>query len=146
MKLPSAGSRSTVWASRLLTALAAAPFALSGAAKVFHVPAVVTGLTHAGVPAGAVLPLGIVELLCMALYLYPRTAVPGSVLLTGYLGGATLANLINRSDFVHALALGVLVWAGVFLRVAGLSQLVWPGNQERPNPDHQPLDWTAPRS
>jgi hypothetical protein len=42
------------------------------------------------------------------------------MLLTGYLGGATLANIIGQSDFIHALAIGLLVWMGAWIRVPGL--------------------------
>ena len=70
------------------------------------------------------MPIALVELLCLALYLIPRTVVSGAVLLTGYLGGAAVANIIGRSDFLHALAVGLLVWAGVWLRVPELRTLI----------------------
>ena len=56
--------------------------------------------------------------------LIPRTTVRGALLLTGYLGGATLANIVNRSDFIHALAVGLLVWAAAWLRIAELRTLI----------------------
>src|SRR6266849_4083082 len=41
----------------------------------------------------AMLGLGIVEMSCAILYLFPRTAVLGAILLTGYLGGAVATHL-----------------------------------------------------
>lgn len=117
-----AHSKRTIWAARILTALAALPFA-GGIMKVMQHPAAVEGFAKSNIPQAAILPLGIVELACMVLYLIPRTAVLGAVLLTGYLGGAVLANLINRSDLIHAVVIGVLVWAGAWLRVPELRKL-----------------------
>jgi hypothetical protein len=112
------------WAAGILTALVILAFVPGGVMKIAHHPTVVEGFGKTGIPADAILPLGALELLCLALYLLPRTAVFGTLLLTGYLGGAVLANLINRSDFLHALAVGLLVWAGAWLRVPELRALV----------------------
>ena len=57
--------------------------------KVLNLPVAVEGTVRLGYPARLVIYIGIVELACLVLYLYPRTAVLGAVLLTGYLGGAT---------------------------------------------------------
>jgi hypothetical protein len=113
----------TTWAIRILTTLVTLPFILSGIAKLIGVPAVVEGLTKAGIPGGAILPIGLLELFCLAVYLIPRTAVLGTLLLTGYLGGATVTNIVHRTDFIHPLVVGVFVWAGASLRVTELQAL-----------------------
>jgi hypothetical protein len=77
-----------------------------------------------GIPQGAIVPIGVVELACLAIYLIPRTTVLGTLLLTGYLGGATLANIIGRTDFIHALVVGLFVWSAAWLRVAELRAVV----------------------
>ena len=46
----------------------------------------------------------------------PRTAVLGAVLLTGYLGGAVATHVRVGEAFVLPLLLGVVVWAGLYLR------------------------------
>jgi hypothetical protein len=38
-------------------------------------------------------PIGILELICVAAYVIPQTSVLGAILLTGLLGGATAATL-----------------------------------------------------
>jgi hypothetical protein len=117
-------SKGTVWAVRILAVLVIIPFTMSAVMKLMHAPAAVQGFAHMGIPEGAILPLGIVELACLILYLIPRTVVLGTFLLTGYLGGAVLANIINRSDFIHALVIGLLVWAGAYLRVPEVQALL----------------------
>jgi DoxX-like family len=62
------------------------------------------------------LGLGIVELSCTMIYLFPRTSVLGAILLTGYLGGAIATHLRIGEAFYLQLILGVLVWLGLFLR------------------------------
>jgi hypothetical protein len=68
--------------------------------------------------------IGAVELLCTVLYAIPQTSVLGAVLLTGYLGGAVATHVRVGDPFVAPLVLGVLVWAGLFLRDARLRALL----------------------
>jgi len=44
------------------------------------------------------------------LYLIPRTAVLGAILLTGYLGGATATHVRVGDSFIAPVLFGVLVW------------------------------------
>jgi glyoxylase-like metal-dependent hydrolase (beta-lactamase superfamily II) len=54
----------------------------------------------------------------------PRTAVLGAVLLTGYLGGATATQVrVEDPWFIFPVVVGVLVWAGLFLRDGRLRPL-----------------------
>ncbi len=117
-------SKRTTWVVRILTAFVILAFAMSGIMKVSHVSAVVQGFAHAGIPEGAILPLGILELTCLALYLIPRTAVLGTFLLTGYLGGAILSTIITRMNLTLPIVVGLCVWAGAWLRVAELRRLM----------------------
>ena len=132
----------TKWVARILTTLVILAFVPSGIMKVIHHPTAVEGFRRMGIPEGAIVPLGIVELCCLALYLIPRTTVLGTLLLTGYLGGATLANIINRSDFIHALVVGLFVWAGAWVRVPELQALIPTRKTQRnrrPNADEDPF-------
>src|SRR5689334_9741287 len=54
---------------------------------------VTEGMTKYGYPAGAAVPILIVEIVSVILYAIPRTAVLGAVLLTGYLGGAVATHV-----------------------------------------------------
>lgn len=79
-------------------------------------------LTELGYPASPVLArgLGILALVCTALYAYPRTSVLGAVLMTGYLGGAIATHLrIGSPIFSHLLFggyMGLFMWGGLYLR------------------------------
>jgi uncharacterized membrane protein YphA (DoxX/SURF4 family) len=79
-------------------------------------PQAVEGLAKFGFEAGILTPLGVVELVCTVLYLVPRTAVLGAVLLTGYLGGATATHVRVSDPFWIPILLGVLLWLGLYLR------------------------------
>lgn len=69
---------------------------------------------------GMVRGLGILGLVCTALYALPRTAVLGAILLTGYMGGAVATHVrIGSPLFSHVLFgvyLGLLAWGGLYLR------------------------------
>lgn len=117
-------SRRKAWAVKVLTALVILPFTMSAIMKLVHAAPVVEGFSRMGIPLGDMAPIGIIELTCLVLYLIPRTTMLGTLLLTGYLGGATLANIVNGSDFTHALIIGLLVWAGAWLRVPEFRTLV----------------------
>jgi hypothetical protein len=69
-------------------------------------------------------PIGLVELACTALFLIPRTAVIGAVLLTGYFGGATATHVRIGEPFIVPVAVGVLVWLALFLRDPRLRALM----------------------
>ncbi len=67
-------------------------------------------------------------LICTALYLVPRTAPLGAVLLTGYLGGAVLTNWrVEKplfSTVLFAVYVGIVVWAGLYLRDRKVRELL----------------------
>jgi hypothetical protein len=75
-----------------------------------------------GFDQGAAVGIGLLELACVALYLVPRTAVLGAVLLTGYLGGAVAAQLrIDAplfSTLLFPVYVGVALWVALWLRDA----------------------------
>jgi hypothetical protein len=56
--------------------------------KVLALAPAVQGTTQLGYPALSVVWIGLIQMVCLVLYLVPRTAVLGALLFTGYLGGA----------------------------------------------------------
>lgn len=114
-----APSTKPILAGRVLTLLAVLFLAFDGIAKVAEVEPVVRETVRLGYPAAGVRGIGIVLLLCTLLYAIPRTALPGAILLTGYLGGAAATHArLGASAFPIAFAVGfgALVWAGLCLR------------------------------
>ena len=79
---------------------------------------------------GTMYTLGLLLLIPTLLYIWPRTAVIGAILITGYLGGAIATHLrIGSPLFSHILFgayLGVMLWAGLWLRSPALRLLVTP--------------------
>ncbi len=64
--------------------------------------------------------LGALLLVCTLLYVYPRTALLGAILVTGFLGGAVATHVrLGNPLFTHVLFgvyVGVLMWGGLVLR------------------------------
>ena len=108
------------WAGIILSALPVLFVLFDGAIHLMVIPPVVQAFTQLGYPVSTSRALGVIELVCIVLYLIPRTSVLGAVLLTGYLGGAVATNLrVGSPLFSHTLFpvyVGVLAWGGLFLR------------------------------
>jgi hypothetical protein len=118
--LPLPVSKKGLWAGHVLTALAVLFLLFDGVIHLMQIPPVVESAAQLGYPAGVFVPLGIIELACVALYLFPRTSVLGAVLLTGYLGGAIAIHVRVASPlFSHTLFpvyVALLLWGGLYLR------------------------------
>ena len=120
-------SKATLWTGRVFTAIVGIFMLMDGIGKLIKPEQVVKATLELGFPESTVLPLGIVLIVSTVLYLIPRTAVLGAILLTGYLGGAVAAHVrMNESAFSmsFALAFGVLTWGGLYLRDAKLRALI----------------------
>ena len=81
-------SKKKPWAGIIISALPALFLLFSGVMKLVKPPVVVEGTIQYGYSESVIIPLGIVLIACTVIYLIPRTAVLGAILLTGYLGGA----------------------------------------------------------
>ena len=116
----------------VVTVLVALLLLSDAVTKLMQLQAVVDATTQMGFPASTVPIIGGTLLACLVLYLVPRTAVLGAVLLTGYLGGAVCAQLrIEAPVFTNVLFpiyVGALVWIGLYLRSAALRALVRAGS------------------
>jgi uncharacterized membrane protein YphA (DoxX/SURF4 family) len=117
-------SKTMVWIGRVISALPVLILVMSGVMKFVKPAAVVEGFEKLGYPETLALGLGIVELLCTALYIIPQTSVLGAILLTGYLGGATATHVRVGDPYYGPIILGVLVWLGLYLRDARLRALL----------------------
>lgn len=113
-------SRGALWTGRILSGFAVLFLAFDAAMKVFAVPAAVEGTVQLGYPAGVLFGIGLVQVLCLALYLIPRTALLGAVLWTGYLGGAIATHVrVGNPLLTHVLFpiyVAALLWGGLWLR------------------------------
>ena len=110
----------SVWTGRVLSGLAVAFLTFDAVMHLVQPPFVVAANDKLGFSPTVVLTLGIIQLLSLAAYLVPRTAVLGAVVWTGYLGGAVATHVrIGSPLFSHVLFgayIGVLAWGGLWLR------------------------------
>lgn len=111
------------WAGWVLTGLFAL-FILGASVfpKLSGMPVAEETMAQLGWPAGYAFAIGLVELTCLVLYLFPRTNVLGAVLFMGLLGGA-MATQIRAgtplmSNQLFSVWLGLLMWGGLWLRDA----------------------------
>ena len=82
------------------------------------------GLEQMGWTADTMFKLGFVEIGCVIIYLIPRTAVIGAILLTAYLGGAVATHVRVGEPFWLPILASVFVWLGLWLRDQRLKQLI----------------------
>jgi len=112
---------------RVFSGLAAAFLAFDSVGKLLQLKPVMQGTAQLGYSTEAVFPLGIVLLACVVIYLVPRTAVLGALLLTGYLGGAVATHVrVGNPLFTHVLTptyFAALIWGGLMLRDARVRAL-----------------------
>jgi hypothetical protein len=117
-----ASSRKQVWTGRILSGIAVLFLAFDVGIKVVRpMPAaVIEAFDHLGLPLGLAAVIAAILAICSFLYVIPRTAVLGAILLTGYLGGAVISHLrVGDPLFSHVLFpvyVGVLIWLGLYLR------------------------------
>ncbi len=118
-------SKKALWTGRILSAIPVLMLLLSAAMKFAKPPSVTEGFVQLGWPLTSIVGLGILELVCTILYMIPRTAVLGAILVTAYLGGA-IATTLRLGDPASAFTvlLGVMVWGGLYLRDPRLRALI----------------------
>ena len=112
-------SKAQLWTGRVLSAIAVLFLLMDGAMKVVNVQPVVDASVQLGLPVELAPWIGAVLLACVVVYLIPRTALIGAVLLTGFLGGAiAIQARVDAPLFslVFPLILGALLWGGLYLR------------------------------
>ena len=120
-------SKGAKWAGLIIGGLPALFLLVDGAMKLAKPEVVVTATKDLGYSENVIIPLGIVLLASTILYLIPRTAVLGAILLTGYLGGAVATHVRHGGgvfEIVFPVIFGALLWLGLYLRDTGLRALV----------------------
>ena len=121
----SKSARITGW---IMTVLPSLLFAFSAVMKFVPSPQLTEGFSHLQLPGTWAFGLGGLELSCLVIYLIPRTAVIGAILLTGYLGGAVATHLRVGSPLVgytlFGVYLGIMLWSGLWLRDSRIRALL----------------------
>jgi len=126
----SSSSARALWAGRVLSGIAVLFLTFDTFIKFSGAKEAVEGTTQLGWQPHHLPILGAIELVCLVLYLVPRTAPLGGLLWTGYLGGAIATHLrIDNPLFTHILFptyVAALLWGGLYLRDARVRAVVGP--------------------
>jgi hypothetical protein len=109
-------SRKALWIGYLVSALPVLLLVFSDVIKLMKPPQMVEGFARLGIPDSLISQLGILELVCVIIYLVPRTSIMGAILTTGYFGGAIATNLRLGESFLLPLMAGMMIWGGLYLR------------------------------
>ena len=78
-----------------------------------------------GLSAGTYSLLGIIEILSVVLFLYPKTGILGTLLLSSYLGGAIATHLQHQQNIMFPIAIEALVWITAVIRFRELTHSIW---------------------
>jgi hypothetical protein len=120
-------SNKAVWAGRIIGALPVLFLLVDGAMKSFKPEVVVKATLELGYPESTIIPIGLTLLASTILYIIPRTSVFGTILLSGYLGGAVATHVrVEAGAFpiVFPVIVGSLLWFSLYLRSSRFRQLV----------------------
>ncbi len=123
-------SKGALWTGRVLSGLVILFLIFDIVVKLIPLDIALTTSVELGYPSTASFArgIGILLLICTALYAYPRTSILGAILLTGYLGGAIATHVrVGSPIFSHTLFgfyLGLMLWGGLYLRDLSLRVLI----------------------
>lgn len=123
-------SKRRLWTGRVLSGLAVLFLLFDSITKLMNVGPVAQAFGQLGYPVRLIPVIGTILLVCVIVYVIPRTAILGAILITGYLGGAIASNLrIGAPLFSNALFpvyVAALVWGGLYLRDDRARALIAP--------------------
>jgi hypothetical protein len=123
-------SKRRLWVGRIMSGIAVLFLIFDGVTKLMVITPVVEGMRKLGYPVPLAPVIGAILLVCVVLYVIPRTAPLGAILLTGYLGGAVASQLrIEMPLFGYTLFpiyVAVLSWGGLYLRDSRVRGLLVP--------------------
>jgi hypothetical protein len=121
-------AKKSTWAGRIFSGLVTAFLLFDAVIHIMKPAPVVEGFAKLNFPIRYAIPLGIVELVCILLYVIPSTSILGAIFLTGYLGGAIAVQLPTGNslfgEVLFPVYVAVFLWGGIYLRDARLRTMV----------------------
>jgi hypothetical protein len=125
---PGSLSKKSLWTGRVAGGLITAFLIFDAVIHLMRPAPVVEAFAKLHFPLSFAVDLGIVELLCLALYVIPRTSILGAILLTGYLGGAVAIQMTTSNslfgEILFPVYVGVIVWGALYMRDERLRGLI----------------------
>jgi hypothetical protein len=120
--------KKALWTGRALSGFITAFLIFDAVIHILKPPPVVEAFAKLNYPLSLAIPLGVIELICILLYVLPRTSILGAMLLTAYLGGAIAIQLTTSNslfgEILFPVYVALLLWGGIYLRDERLRSLV----------------------
>ncbi|MBO9620239.1 MAG: DoxX family protein [Niabella sp.] len=106
----------------VLTIILGLLFIMSASTKFIQNAAVLQQAAAMGFSPGTYLAIGVVEIASLILFLIPRTAVIGALLLVAYMGGAIATHVQHQLSAAMPIAIEVLLWITIAIRFPQVRQ------------------------
>jgi len=123
-------SKKRLWTGRILSGIVVLFLLFDSITKLITIKPVVDGMRQLGYPVPLAPVIGAILLICVVLYVIPRTAPLGAILLTGYLGGAVASQLRLEMPLLgytlFPIYVAALAWGGLYLRDSRVRTLFVP--------------------
>jgi DoxX-like protein len=123
-------SKKRIRAGEVLSGIAILFLLFDSIIKVMVIAPVAESFGQLGYPVSLARGIGLLQLVCIAIYVVPRTSILGAILLTGYLGGAVATHVrVGSPLLTHVLFpiyIAALLWGGLFLRDDRVRALIAP--------------------
>lgn len=121
-------SNKKLWAGRIISALPILFLLFDSIIHMMNPKFVTDSFIMLGYSPDVAFPLGVLLLICLIIYVIPRTSILGAILLTGYLGGAVATNFRIGSPLLgyvlFPVYVGVFLWGGLYLRNERVRELI----------------------
>jgi hypothetical protein len=117
-------SKTRLWTGWIITGLVGLFLLFDAIVKLIMVKEVIEASVKLGYPENTMFGIGLVLLISTILYLVPKSAVLGAILLTAYLGGAVTNHVRVGDPFYFPIVMGILMWIGIYLREKRLHYIV----------------------
>mgnify|MGYP006162588949 FL=1 len=106
----------------VMTIILALLFIMSAFMKLTQNETALAQATSFGIDAKTYQIIGLVEIISLVLFLIPRTAIIGTLLLIAYLGGAIVTHLQHQQPIAMAIIIQIFLWITAFVRFPELKQ------------------------
>jgi len=120
-------SKGKLWTGRIMSGIIVLFMLFDCITHFIRTEQVRQAFAQLGIPIELSVVIAAIQLVCLILYVIPKTSVLGAVLFTGYLGGAVWSLLlIGQPVFSHVLFpvyFGIILWGGIFLRNESLRRI-----------------------
>jgi hypothetical protein len=120
-------SKTRLWISYILQTLVTLLLIMGAINNLLQTEMAVKGAIDMGYPENSVVYLGVILLLSTILFVIPKTAFIGAILISAWLGGAIATHIIHQDPLFNILfpaVFGKIMWISLWLRNEKIQDLV----------------------